>query len=115
MEHFSIKPAIRSLGDSHGHLKLFNGVNTDSLDSKKENQSVFICENLCPINLRSLLLCKIAFSVCSLKGLRRRQPMRSIGRVWRVSDGLTSRACLGHRETRHSILSEHPVDPVNPV
>jgi hypothetical protein len=70
VEYFSIKPAIRSLGDSHGHLKLFNRVNTDSLDSKKENQSVFICENLCPINLRSLLLCKIAFSVCSLKMLR---------------------------------------------
>jgi hypothetical protein len=32
--------------------------------------------------------------------------MRSIGRVWRVSDGLASRACIGHGTTRHSFLSE---------
>ena len=32
VEYFSIKPAIRSLGDSHGHLKLFNRVNADLLD-----------------------------------------------------------------------------------
>jgi hypothetical protein len=51
VEYFSIKPAIRSLGDAHGHLKLFNRVNTDLLDWKKKTQSAVICEKQCPIFL----------------------------------------------------------------
>ena len=37
--------------------KIGTRITTDSLDSKRENQSVFICENLCPISLRLCGLC----------------------------------------------------------
>jgi hypothetical protein len=29
VEYFSMKPALRALGESHGHLKLFNRVNLE--------------------------------------------------------------------------------------
>jgi len=46
------------LRNSTGHAEdaegIWTRINTDFLDSKKENQSVFICENLRPISQRVL-------------------------------------------------------------
>jgi len=46
------------LRNSTGHAEdaegIWTRINTDFLDSKKENQSVFICENLRPLTLVSL-------------------------------------------------------------